>query len=86
MNTSGVAPRASVSIPAIISLIAAILSFATGAFWGFMLAIVAIIFGVIGVVMALSPNVRGGFISMLSLFAGGIGLIAAVIKALMWLV
>ena len=77
--------RAGVSVPAIISLIAAILSFATGAFWGFILAVIAIIFGIIGVIVALSPNVRGGIISMVSLMAGGIGLIAAVIKALMWL-
>jgi len=85
METTG-QTRAGFSVPAIISLIAAILSFATGAFWGFILAIVAIIFGVIGVIMALAPNVRGGVISMVSLLAGGIGLIAAVIKALMWLV
>ena len=84
MNTQ-VEKRASVSVPAIIALVAAILSFATGAFWGFMLAVVAIIFAIIGIIMALSPNVRGGFISMLSLFGGGIALIAAVIKAVMWL-
>jgi hypothetical protein len=84
MERQATATRAGVSIPAIISLIAAILSFATGAFWGLMLAAVAIIFGVIGVVMALSPNVRGGFISVLSLFAGSIGLMVAIIKAVMW--
>jgi hypothetical protein len=84
MNTERTS-RAGVSVPAIIALIAAIFSFATGAFWGFVLAVVAIIFGVIGVLLALSPNVRGGFISMFSLFAGGIGLIAAVVKALLWL-
>ena len=77
--------EASVSIPAIIALVAAIFSFTTGAFWGLILAVIAIVFGVIGVVFALSPNVRGGFISVMSLLAGGVGVVAAVIKALMWL-
>ena len=73
------------SIPSIIALVAAFLSFTTGAFWGFMLAMVAMVFGVIGVLISLSPNVRGGITSTLSLVAGLIGLIAAVIKALRWL-
>ena len=77
--------RVGVSIPSIIALVAAVLSFATGAFWGFILALVAIFFGLIGVMMALSPNVRGGFISVISLLAGSLGLIAAIAKALMWL-
>jgi hypothetical protein len=86
MNTQpGAAPRASVSLPAIISLVAALFSFATGAFWGFILAVIAIIFGIIGVVMALSPKVRGGFISTVSLLAGSVGMVFAVIKAIMWL-
>ena len=73
------------SIPSIIAIVAAILSFTTGAFFGFILAVVAIVFGLIGVAMAMSPSVRGGMMSTLSLVAGGIGLIAAVIKAMMWL-
>jgi len=77
--------QARFSIPSMIAIVAAILSFTTGAFWGFVLAMIAIVFGLIGVAFSLSPNVRGGFMSTLSLLAGGIGLIAAVIKALMWL-
>lgn len=73
------------SIPSIIAVIAAILSFVVGAFWGFVLAIVAILAAVIGMIVALSPRVRGGMVSMFALFAGGLALIAAVIKALGWL-
>ena len=73
------------SIPSIIAIVAAVLSFMTGAFLGFILAVVAIVFGLIGVMMSLSPSVRGGMTSTLSLMAGAIGLIAAVIKAFMWL-
>jgi hypothetical protein len=53
--------------------------------WGFVLAVVAIVSGLIGVVLSLSPTVRGGLVSTFSLVAGSIGLIAALIKALRWL-
>jgi hypothetical protein len=66
-------------------LVAALLSFTTGAFWGFVLAGIAIVFGLIGVALSLSPTVRGGVVSAFSLIAGSIGLIAALIKALRWL-
>ena len=84
MNTVETRP-AKFSIPSIIAIVAAVLSFTTGAFWGFVLAMIAIVCGLIGVVFSLSPNVRGGFMSTLSLMAGGIGLVAAIIKAFMWL-
>ena len=68
------------SIPSIIAIIAAILSFTTGAFLGLVLAIAAIVFGAIGVMLSLSPSVRGGFVSILGVVAGLIGIIAAVVK------
>lgn len=49
---------------------------------GFVLALVAILFGVIGVVLSLSPNVRGGFASILSLIAGSVAIVVALMKAL----
>lgn len=73
------------SIPSIIAVIAAILSFVVGAFWGFVLALVAILAAVIGMIAALSPRVRGGVVSMFALVAGGLALIAALIKAIGWL-
>jgi hypothetical protein len=85
MNTQEVT-QAKFSIPSIIAIVAAILSFTTGAFWGFILALIAIVCGVIGVLLSLSPRVRGGVTSAISLGAGAIALVAALFKALMWLV
>jgi hypothetical protein len=77
--------KAKFSVPSLIAIVAALLSFTTGAFWGFVLAVVAIVSGLIGVALSLSPTVRGGLISAFSLMAGSLGLIAALIKALRWL-
>lgn len=77
--------KASFSIPSIIAIIAAIASFSTGAFFGLILAMVAIFFGIIGVLLAFSSHTRGGVVSTFSLVAGFIGIIAAALKALAWL-
>ena len=77
--------RAAFSIPSIIAIIAAILSFATGAIWGMVLAGVAIFFGLIGFVLSISPRTRGGIISVLGVIGGVLGVIAAIIKAIMWM-
>ncbi len=69
------------SIPSIIAIAAAIASFFVSAGGGFILAIVAIIFGVIGILVSLAPSVRGGFISILSLIVGAIGIVVAIVKA-----
>ena len=61
-------------------MICAIGSFVTGAGWGFVLAIVAIILGGIGVMLALAPQTRGGVASVISILAGAIGIIGAVIR------
>jgi hypothetical protein len=74
------------SIPSIIAIAAAIASLFTGAFWGFILALIAIGFGIMGALMAMSPNVRGGIISILSLILAGIGIILAIIRAISWAV
>lgn len=73
------------SIPSIIAIIAAVISFPAGAFFGFILAIVAVIFGAIGIILSLSPRVRGGVVSTLAVFAGMLGILAAVVKGLAWL-
>jgi len=80
------ARAAKFSIPSIIALVAAILSFATGAALGMILAVIAIVFGLIGVLLSFSARTRGGLVSTLSLLAGFVGIIAAVIKAVAWLV
>ena len=82
----GEAPtRARFSIFSLIAVAAAICSFTTGAFVGLLLALIAIVAGIIGVVMSFSSTMRGGFLSILSLLAGAVGVVAAGIKALMWL-
>jgi hypothetical protein len=76
----GTAPAPAFSIPSIIAIVCAIASFMFGAAMGFILAIVAIVSGIIGVLLALSPRVRGGMISIFSVIAGVIGIVAAVFK------
>jgi hypothetical protein len=84
MNTQ-TSSQTSFSIPSIIALVAAILSFVTGPGLGFILAIGAIIFGLIGVMLSLSPRVRGGFTSTIGIVAGVLGIIVALIKTAGWL-
>jgi hypothetical protein len=68
-----------------VAVIAAIASFMNGAILGILLAVVAIFFGIIGVVLSLAPAKRGGVISTFGIGAGLLGIIAAVIKAVMWM-
>jgi hypothetical protein len=68
------------SIPSILAVICAVVSLMSHAGWGFFLAIAAIILGVIGFLIALMPGVRGGIVSMISIVAGLIGIVAAVFK------
>ncbi len=75
----------SFSIPSIIAVIAAFFSFTTGAIWGLILALIAIVFGLIGVAVALSPSKRGGIASTIAMIAGAVGIVAALIKAIGWL-
>jgi len=80
--TTPTTSKAHFSIPSIIAIAAAIASFFVGAGWGFILALIAIFFGIIGVILSMSPSVRGGIVSFLALGAGAIGIIVAVIRAI----
>ena len=68
------------SLPSIIAIVAAIASFFAGGGWGLVLAILAIVCGLIGAVLALSPNIRGGIVSVFSVVAGVIAIVAAIFK------
>ena len=70
------------SLPSLIAIGAAIGSYFLGAFGGFILALIAIAFGLLGVLLSMAPSVRGGFISILSLIAGAIGILVAIIKVI----
>ena len=72
--------RPAFSLPSILAIACAIGSFATGAFLGMILAIAAIVLGLIGVVLALSPSIRGGMMSLISILAGALGIVAAIFK------
>ena len=72
------------SIPSLIALGAAIASFFVSALGGFILALVAIAFGILGFVLAMSPSIRGGFVSMLSLGLAVIAILVAIAKAVAW--
>ena len=58
----------------------------TGAMLGLILACIAIFFGLLGVALSFSSRTRGGVMSTFAMLAGIIGIIAAVIKAVAWLV
>ncbi|MGJ8642007.1 MAG: hypothetical protein ACSHX9_01255 [Luteolibacter sp.] len=76
--------RASFSIPSLLAILSAILSFNVGAIIGLLLAALAFIFGALGILLAFSPKTRGGGISILAVVLSFIGVIAAIIKAIMW--
>ncbi len=77
--------KASFSIPSILALVSAFLSFHFGAILGLIFAALAFIFGVIGAILALAPRTRGGALSTLAVILSFIGVIAAIIKAIMWI-
>jgi len=68
------------SLSSIASIVFAILSFQFGAILGLLFAILAILAGCLGAVLALSPRVRGGVMSTLALLMGFVGVIAAIVK------
>jgi len=73
--------KASFSFPSLVALIAAVLFFVvSNGFLVFLLAGVAIVFGLLGIVLSLSPKVRGGIVSFLGIGAGLVGVIIAAVK------
>lgn len=76
--------KASFSIPSILAILAAILSFNVGAILGLVFAALALIFGALGIFFAMAPDTRGGGLSILAVVLSVIGVIAAIIKAIMW--
>jgi len=67
--------------------ILAILS-AIGSFWvhsgvlGIVLAVLAILFGLLGALLSLAPGMRGGILSILAIFLGLIGIAVGVLRTL----
>jgi len=72
---------AAFSLVSILALVAAMWSFSTSSVpGGLVLAIIAIVLGAIGFVIALLPGIRGGVISFISMGAGAIGIVVALIR------
>ena len=61
--------KASFSIPSILAAVCVILIIVTNWF-DFVLGLLAIVFGLIGAIMALSPKVRGGILSIAAIVIG----------------
>lgn len=71
--------EAKFSIPSLVAIGCAVAAFFdTGL--GFVFAIAAIIFGLIGVVVAISPARRGGIMSAIAVVAGVVAAIAAILS------
>ena len=77
--------KTSFSIASIVAIIAAILSFYFGAILGLVMAALAFVFGALGIILALMPNTRGGGLSILAVILSFVGVIAAIIKAAIWI-
>ncbi len=71
------------SIPSIIAIGAAIASLCVRPGTGLALAIIAIIFGVFGFLLSFAPSIRGGVTSIFSLILASIGIVLAIIKAIL---
>lgn len=83
MQTAVAQHKPHFSIPSIIAVGAAIASFFVRPGTGFALAFVAIIFGVIGLLLSFAPSIRGGLTSVLSLSLAAIGIVVAILKAIL---
>ena len=83
MHTAVAQNKPHFSIPSIIAVGAAIGSFFVRPGAGFALAIIAIIFGLFGLLLSFAPSIRGGLMSFFSLGLATIGIVVAIIKAIL---
>ncbi|MBB5350996.1 hypothetical protein HNR46_001230 [Haloferula luteola] len=80
------ASRPTFTFASIIALVVSIASFYQGPILGLLLAITAMIFGLFGVLMSLSSRKRGGIVSFTAISLGGLGILAAIIRAIAYLI
>ena len=73
------------SIASIIAIVGAIATFFVGAGAQFLIAIIAIIFGAIGMILALSPKKRGGIASTIAVIIALIAIVVAVLRGIIHL-
>jgi hypothetical protein len=70
-----------ITTAAVVAIVSAIASFMTGAFWGLILAIVAVLAGVLGLLLAVSRSRRGAILSIAAIVIGAIALVRALLVA-----
>jgi hypothetical protein len=70
------------SIPSLIAICCAIASLFVRPGMGILLAIVAIVFGVFGFALSMSPSIRGGVTSVVSMILASIGIVVALLRAI----
>jgi len=71
------------STASLLAIIAAIASFCVhSGLLGLFLAVIAIVLGAIGFLLAFTPRSRGGIISLMAMAFGALGIIAGVFRAL----
>jgi hypothetical protein len=78
----GTRVKPKIAAAAVIAIVAAIASFMSGAFWGIILAVIAVVAGTLGMLIAVSPRRRGGILSLASIGLGVIALVRAVFVAI----
>lgn len=83
MNPTIAQTKPHFSIPSIIAIGAAIASLCVRPGTGIILAIIAIFFGVVGFFLSLAPSIRGGVISIFSFFLAAIGIVIAIVRAVL---
>jgi hypothetical protein len=76
-STQQTGTAAAIAIIAVI--VGWIVLFARHPGWSFLLNIVAVVLGIVGLLMAASPRVSGGIASIVAIVAGAVGIILAII-------
>lgn len=73
--------KATFSTPSVLSLVCAIAGFAVARpLWALVLCAAAAILGLIGVIVALMPGIRGGLLSTLAILMGLVGFLVAIVR------
>lgn len=67
------------------AVIAGFTSLAAGAVVGLLLAILAIVSGTFGIILAFAPSRRGGVVSFVAIGLGILGILAALVKGVLWI-
>lgn len=71
------------SMASLLAIAAAIASFFVhSGILGLVLAIIAIVLGLIGFLLSLAPGIKGGILSLLAMVLGVIGAVAGIVRAL----